>query len=206
MQAAIRAFFQQKLGQVRTRHKVVLLWFVGQLSILLLLVGDLVLDRDQVWLCISRLWGRLNTGSTLRLLIGVDVVPGLLLVASQLLLCLLLLFDFLAKLLLGSAFLAGYLLAAQVVLARVDRVLAVGHREYGLLRRRQLLLLLGVLVCAADTGSWFGWFSAAHVFRVLVLVQCWLVVFKLLLLTELSLSLDQFFNLRLPQIIKPRTG
>jgi len=83
----------------------------------------------------------------------VDVVPGLLLVASQLLLRLLLLFDFLAKLLLGSAFLAGYLLAAQVVLARVDRVLAVGHREYGLLRRRQLLLLLGVLVCAADTGS-----------------------------------------------------
>ena len=206
MQAAIRAFFQQKLGQVRTRHKVVLLWFVGQLSILLLLVGDLVLDRDQVWLCIPRLWGRLNTGSTLRLLIGVDVVPGLLLVASQLLLRLLLLFNFLAKLLLGSAFLAGYLLAAQVVLARVDRVLAVGHREYGLLRRRQLLLLLGVLVCAADTGSWFRWFSAAHVFRVLVLVQCWLVVFKLLLLTELSLSLDQFFNLRLPQIIEPRTG
>ena len=169
MQAAIRAFFQQKLGQVRTRHKVVLFRFVGQLSILLLLVGDLVLDRDQVWLCIPRLWGRLNTGSTLRLLIGVDVVPGLLLVASQLLLRLLLLFDFLAKLLLGSAFLAGYLLAAQIVLARVDRVLAVGHREYGLLRRRQLLLL-GVLVCAADTGSWFRWFSAAHVFRVLVLV------------------------------------
>lgn len=79
-----------------------------------------------------------------------DVVSGLLLVASQLLLRLLL-FDFLAKLLLGSAFLAGYLLAAQVVLARVDRVLAVGHREYGLLWRRQLLL--GVLVCAADTGS-----------------------------------------------------
>lgn len=170
MQAAIRAFFQQKLGQVWTRHKVVLLWFVGQLSILLLLVGDLVLDRDQVWLCIPRLWGRLNARSTLRLLIGVDVVSGLLLVASQLLLRLLLLFNFLAKLLLGSAFLAGYLLAAQVVLARVDRVLAGGHREYGLLRRRQLLLLLGVLVCAADTGSWFRWFSAAHVFRVLVLV------------------------------------
>jgi len=83
----------------------------------------------------------------------VDVVSGLLLVASQLLLHLLLLFDFLANLLLGSAFLAGYLLAAQVVLARVDGVLAVGHREYGLLWRRQLLLLLGVLVCAADTGS-----------------------------------------------------
>jgi len=83
----------------------------------------------------------------------VDIVSGLLLVASQLLLRLLLLFYFLAKLLLGCTFLTGCLLAAQVVLARVDRVFAVGHRENGLLWRGQLLLLLGVLVRAADTGS-----------------------------------------------------